>query len=228
MENGRYKYELHCHTAETSRCGKVPGAQVVDIFRSRGYDGVVITDHYSQHTFYGADAFRAGRMHEKFLAGYRAAKEAAGDDFTVLLGMELRCWNSAIDYLVYGVTEEFVETAGNLLFKYARRFHRLARENGMLVVAPHPFRMYPLMPAVRYIDGCEIFNSKESDANNGKALLWAEKNNFEIRTSGSDFHRTTHEFFSGILTDEKITGNDDLVHILKSGAFEPILRNPGD
>ncbi len=225
MENGRYKYEIHCHTAETSRCGKVPGAQAVEIFKSRGYDGIVITDHYSQHTFMGGEAFRAGRLHEKYLAGYRAAKEAAGDDFTVLLGMELRCFNSAIDYLVYGVTEEFVETAGNLLFKYARRFHRIARENGMLVIAPHPMRMHPLMPAARYIDGCEIFNSKESDENNARALLWAEKHNLGIRTSGSDFHRTTHEFFSGIMTEEKITTNEDLIRILRSGEFEPVLRS---
>ncbi len=223
MENGKYKYEIHCHTDETSRCGRVPAAESVRLFKSKGYDGMVITDHYSQMTFRETGIFNSGRMAEKFLRGYRSAVQEADDDFTVLLGMELRCWNSAIDYLVYGVTEDFVLKSGNLLFKYARRFYRLAQENGLLVVAPHPFRMYPLMPSVKYIDGCEIFNSKESDENNEKAKQWAEKNNLKIRMSGSDFHRLTHKRYSGILTEERINTNDDLLRILKSGEFEPIF-----
>ena len=95
----------------------------------------------------------------------------------------------------------------------------------MLVIAPHPLRMHPLMPAAKYIDGCEIFNSKESDENNAGALQWADKHNLKIRTAGSDFHRTTHGFFSGILTDEKINTNDDLIRILKNGDFELIMRD---
>ena len=225
MENGKYKYELHCHTDETSRCGRVPAAEAVGLFKSKGYDGMVITDHYSQMTFGELGVFNSGEMAETFLKGYRAAKQAADEDFTVLLGMELRCWNSAIDYLVYGVTEEFIENSGNLLFKYARRFCRLAQKNNMLVVAPHPLRMHPFMPAAKYIDGCEIFNSKESDENNAGAQQWADKNNLKVRISGSDFHRTTHGFFSGILTDEKINTNDDLIRILKNGDFELIMRD---
>ncbi len=224
MENGKYKYEIHCHTDETSWCGKVPADELVEIYKSKGYDGVVITDHYSQMTFREFKIFKSRYMAEKFLRGYRKAKAAAGDDFTVLLGMELRGWNSAIDYLVYGVTEEFIENSGNLLFKYARRFYKIAKANGFLVIAPHPYRMNPFMPALKCIDGCEIYNSKESAENNANAAKWADKHNLKIRTSGTDFHRRTHEKFSGILTDERITSNDDLLRILRSGNFELILN----
>lgn len=222
MENGKYKYEIHCHTDETSNCGRVPAAQLVEIFKSKGYDGAVITDHYSQMTFKGFDVFKAGKMYDKFLLGYRTAKQAAGDDFTVLLGMEIRGVCSPIDYLVYGVTEDFVKSSGNMLFKYAHGFYKLAQKNNMLVIAAHPYRMYPVLPRYNDVDGAEIFNGKESDENNAKALLWAKKHNFKILTSGSDFHRTTHQNFRGILTDEPIKTNDDLLRILRSGQYEVV------
>lgn len=224
MENGKYKYELHCHTEETSNCGRTPAAELVRIYKERGYDGVVITDHYSQMTFKKTNAFKAGKLYEKFLRGYRAAKDVAGDDFTVLLGMELRGWCSPIDFLVYGITEEFVENCGNLLFKYSRRFYKIAKKQGFLVVGAHPYRMYPVLPGIKVIDGMEVYNSKESRENNLKALARAEKYGVKILTSGSDFHRTNHSRFGGILTKEPIKTNADLLRILKSGDFERITN----
>jgi len=219
MENGKYKYELHCHTAETSSCGRVNGAQIVEIYKSKGYDGVVITDHYSSLTYPGFKMLKAGNRH---LDGYNAVKEAAGDDFTVLLGMEYRGFASLIDYLIYGVTEEFVKKSGNMLFKYIRRVSKLAHKNGMLVVAAHPYRMDPFHPKAKYIDGAEIVNGKESKDSNKSAAKWAKKHDIEILTTGSDFHRTTQDNFKGILTDEPIKTNDDLIRILKAGEFEVI------
>lgn len=224
MENGKYKYEIHCHTDETSNCGRVPAARLVEIYKERGYDGVVITDHYSQMTFKEKDAFKAGKLYDQFLLGYRTAKEAAGDDFTVLLGMELRGWCSAIDFLVYGMTEDFVKSNGNLLFKYCHRFYKLAKKNGFLIIGPHPYRMFPIRPSLHAVDGIEIYNGKESKEHNQKALAWAKKHNVKIMTSGSDFHRDTHTNFSGILTDEPIKTNDDLIRILKSGNYETITN----
>ena len=222
MENGKYKYELHCHTDEVSNCGRVPGAELVEIFKSKGYDGVVITDHYSQMTYPRLKCLHPDNEH--FLEGYLNAKEAAGDDFTVLLGMEIRGFCSPIDFLVYGVTEDFVRNAGNLIFKYSHRFYRIAKKNNMLVIGAHPYRMFPVLPGYRVIDGAEVYNSKESADNNAKALAWAKKHNLAILTSGSDFHRKTHSAFGGILTDEPIKSNEDLLRILKSGRFELITQ----
>lgn len=221
MENGKYKYEIHCHTDETSNCGRVPAAELVELYKSKGYDGVVITDHYSRMTYKRKLQF----LHpdnEHFLEGYRNAKAAAGENFTVLLGMEKRAFASPIDYLVYGMTEEFVLSHGNLVFRYIHLFRHWAKKAGFIIVGAHPYRMFPSMPILHCIDGVEVYNGKESRENNQKALKWAEKHGKTIMTSGSDFHRTTHTNFSGILTEEPIRTNDDLLRILKSGKFERI------
>ena len=41
-----YKYEMHCHTAEGSKCGRATGAEMADFYKSMGYSGLVISDHF--------------------------------------------------------------------------------------------------------------------------------------------------------------------------------------
>ena len=221
--DGKYKYELHCHTKEVSACGQVPAAELVRLYKAKGYDGVVITDHYSALTYPGLRMFQMHDRVDSYLCGYRAALEAAPADFTVLLGMEKRAYLSPIDFLVYGVTEELLRENGNLLFVYARRFCEIAHRYGALVVAAHPFRMAPFKANPKVVDGAELFNGKQSPDGNRKAVQWAQKHQLPIRTYGSDFHRKTHRNFSGILTTEPIRSNEDLLRILRTGRFEPVF-----
>lgn len=223
--DGRYKYELHCHTKEVSACGQVPAAELVRLYREKGYDGVVITDHYSGLTYPGLRKFQMRSRTDSYLRGYRAALEAAPDDFTVLLGMEKRAYLSPIDFLVYGVSEQMLRESGNLLFRYSRRFYKTAQKYGALVVAAHPFRMNPFKANPKFIDGAEIFNGKESSEGNRKAVQWAEQNGIPLRTAGSDFHRMSHKNFSGILTETPIRTNEELLRILCTNAFEPITAD---
>ena len=46
-----YKYELHCHTGAVSRCGRVEPEKIVEMYVGAGYNGIVVTDHYSPMTF---------------------------------------------------------------------------------------------------------------------------------------------------------------------------------
>ena len=49
--------------------------------------------------------------------------------------------------------------------------------------------------------------------------------NLKIKTSGSDCHRVTGAGISGIITNEPIKTNDDLLSILKNGEFEIIEKD---
>lgn len=220
----KYKYELHCHTGAVSRCASIEPEKAVELYKSKGYDGMVITDHYSVQTFLDRHLFAPQKDAEFYLESYRRAKAAAGDDFTVLLGMELRFYGNGNDYLVYGVTPEFIKNNGNLMTMYSRRFHNLCRENNMIFVQAHPFRPYIFRTNPKYLDGCEICNAKNRKSGiNEKAVKWAEENNMAVRVGGSDLHRESQaDNLGGIITEEKIKTNDDLIRILKSGKFEVI------
>ena len=219
-----YKYELHCHTGEVSRCASCPAARMVEIYKEKGYSGMVVTDHYSPQTFLDRHLFAPQKEVDFYISGYEKALEAAGDDFTVLFGMELRFYGNGNDYLVYGLTPDFLRKYGNLMTYYPRRFHELCKENNMIFLQAHPFRPYVFRTNPKYLDGCEIYNAKGKDTDiNDKAAEWAEKNGMKIRVGGSDLHHESKaDNLSGIITNEKITSNDDLLRILRSGEFRII------
>lgn len=148
-------------------------------------------------------------------------KKAAGKDFTVLLGMELRHYATGNDYLIYGVTEEFLYNAGNLMMKGLPQMRRFCDENGFLLYQAHPFRPYITRGGIKYLHGVEVYNGKCPEKENSKAYEWAKRNG-KLMASGSDFHREEHLARGGIITDKRITSNKELTEALKSQRFEII------
>lgn len=218
----KYKYELHCHTKEVSRCGQVPAAEIVQMYKDAGYSGIVITDHYSPMTYNLTTVACPQNAVDFYINGYKEALKAADDDFTVLLGMELRYYATANDFLVYGVTEDFLRNNGNLMKLYPRRFYKKAKQNNMIVVQAHPFREWMIRINPKYLDGAEVHNGKTSLEGNKKAAEWAKASNMQIQLSGSDFHRPKNLATGGIITNEPIKTNDDLLRILRSGEYKMI------
>lgn len=215
----KYKYELHCHTGCVSQCGRVQPEEIVKLYKEKGYNGIVVTDHYSPLTF--KPNWCPQKQVDFYLEGYRRMKKTAGDDFTVLLGMELRHYGTANDYLVYGVEEDFLYSAGNLMVPWEKKAFKMLHDRGYMIFQAHPFR-----PGIRrcnpeLIDGIEVYNGKCNRKENEKAMNWARENNLLV-CSGSDFHTIKNLALGGIITDEPINNNDDLLRILKAQAFERI------
>ncbi|MGN0521043.1 MAG: PHP domain-containing protein [Eubacterium sp.] len=217
----RYKYELHCHTGCVSRCGRVEPEEIVKLYKEKGYSGIVVTDHYSPMTFKPLRLACPQKEMDFYLEGYRRMKKAAGSDFTVLLGVELRHYFTANDYLIYGITEEFLYNAGNLLNVWEKEVKRFCEENGFLVFQAHPFRVGIRRCNPDYIDGVEIYNGKTEKELNDKAYQWAKEEN-KLIVSGSDFHTVKNLARGGIITDKPIKTNNDLLEVLKSQNFEII------
>ena len=216
-----YKYELHCHTKGVSDCGRVTPQEIAQLYYEKGYDGIVVTDHYSPLTFYKKNLFNPQKYADYYLAGYRKMKEYAGDKITILLGMELRHYLTANDYLIYGVDEDFIYNGGNLMTLWERSAYKYAKENGCLMFQAHPFRVGIRRCNPDYIDGVEVYNGKTDRERNEQALKWAQENG-KLMCSGSDFHTLEHLARGGIITDRKITSNADLLEVLKSQEFERI------
>lgn len=214
-----YKYELHCHTGCVSRCGRVEPEEIVKLYKEKGYNGIVVTDHYSPMTF--DRNWCPQKQIDFYLSGYRRMKAAAGDGFTVLLGMELRHYFTANDYLIYGIDEDFLYKAGNLMKVWEKDVYALAKSRGYLVYQAHPFRTGIRRCNPDYIDGVEVYNGKTNKRQNDEALNWAEENN-KLMVSGSDFHTVKNLARGGIITTEPINNNDDLLRILKTQNFRRI------
>ncbi len=220
MEKRTYKYELHCHTSDVSLCAASSAVEAVEFYKSAGYDGIVITDHYSPQTFLFHKSLFPHKYIDRYTKGYRRAKEAAGENFTVLLGCEVRFFCTIDDFLIYGVTEDFLKKSGNLMKLYLKRLFKLCDENGLLLLEAHPFRELRFRHNPKYLHGCEVFNGKDKGRPaNDKARIWAESCGFAVTTSGGDFHNKKDAVPGGIITEEPIKTNEDLLRILRSGSF---------
>ena len=219
-----YKYEIHCHTKEVSRCGQLPVEDLIKKYKEAGYSGIVLTDHYSPMTFDIPDFFSKKKAIDHYLKAWQIAKKYNDENFTVLLGMELRFYATINDYLVYGITEEMLYKLPFLLSTYIGKASRMLRERGCLFIQAHPSRKFITHADPKHLDGVEVFNAKATKEENESSLKWAEEIKAKIKTSGSDCHRESGVGLGGIITTEPIKSNDDLIRILKSGEYK-LIKN---
>ena len=221
----QFKTELHAHTSEVSPCGHVTAPEVAERFIAEGYTSLVITNHSCDYVI---DTLK-GSWQEKmdyYMYPYHLMREHAGDRLNVILGCELRFEGNINDYLIYGITEDFLRENPDLHKMSLRSFAPLARENGFLVVQAHPFRNEIQIVPPALLDGMETFNGTPSyDGRNSIADAWAKRYNL-IRTSGSDFHNPDQHGTGGILTSAAIRTGEELVAVLKSGNYTLHCEGP--
>ena len=185
MLGNMFKIELHCHTDESSCCGKVPAAEIVQLYKDAGYDGIVITDHLSAVI----DKPCWEESVDYLMAGYKAALDA-GEKLGVKIyfGSEIRFPDSPNDYLLLGISPKLIAENPFIYKTTLKDFRRFADANGILIVQAHPFRN-PCTPAeALYLDGMEIFNGHIGhDSHNDLAEAYCAANEL-IPTAGSDCH----------------------------------------
>ena len=222
-----YKFELHAHTSECDRDAHLSAKELVHLYKEAGYDGMVITDHYIErfYTLWFPEEIQ-GLTHEqqvsRWLKGFRTAREEGEKiGFTVLPGAEVRFDTYPNDYLLYGVHEEFFYTVPRLNeLKNVKELLALMPE-GVCVVHAHPFRNGMAVANPSKLFGIEVFNGGTDKFRNEMARIYAEHYGVAM-TSGSDIHDKSRLAKGGILTEEKIRTPEDLVRVLRSGAYQLI------
>lgn len=214
------KIEMHTHTSEASPCANVSAGQIPALYQQVGYDAVVITDHYCKWAQDQSGSETVEAYAQYFLNGYRTAR-AAGDKigFPVLLGAEVNLPDSPNDYLLYGITEEFIMKHPELHEMSLEELYSLCHKESVLLLQAHPYRTYctPADPA--YLDGAESYNGNPRHNNqNELAETWTQKYHM-IQSSGSDFHELEDVAKGGIETAFPVTDTRTLYQVLRSGDY---------
>lgn len=211
---------MHAHTSEGSPCGHVPGIEVAREYKKKGFDAVVITNHFDEDLLRDFGSTDRERM-ERYLLGYRrAADEGERCGVRILFGMELRIVSGPEDFLLYGVTPDFVFEHPDLCQKTLLQVHDICRRAGALLIQAHPFRA-PCSPQnAADLDGIEVHNAHPQHRNhNEMARQWASENPHFILTSGSDYHDLDNPSLGGIVTEEDVSDCVELARLLREGRF---------
>lgn len=213
-----YKIETHLHVSEVSPCAKLTAAEMIKLYHEAGYSTVFVSDHYKKVYFDKLGELPWEEKTERFLSGYRKAKEA-GDacGITVLQAAELAFVDTPNHYLIYGISKEFLNKYPNLSEKSVEEFYEIAKENNLLVIQAHPYREPNNFPTLHCVDGVEIYNSNpRHDDHCDKAEQLCEGKALYI-TGGSDAHRVEDVGKAGILSETPIHTVEEFISLIKSG-----------
>lgn len=217
-----YFYEMHCHTSEGSDCSSSTGEEMAVYYKSLGYDGIFITDHF----FNGNSRINStmpGESWKKRVEAYckgfeNAEKKGREIGLEVFFGFEFNYMGT--EWLVYGLSKEWLLENEKIMDMKPPRFLKYFRESGGYVVQAHPFREAPYIDTVRilpdYVDGIEVFNAKNCGRANDIAKFYATAKEIP-QTCGSDCHHDKDDNLCAMGCEVKINSVSEFFERLRNG-----------
>ena len=216
---GGFLFDTHVHTAESSPCADLTAEETVQAYHAAGFSGFCVTDHYNARVFerWGFPTWK--ETVDELLSGYRRAAECgAALGMVILPGAEIRFPGSINDYLLFGLTEEFLYAYPDLHTYAPADFRRLMDAHGILVFQAHPCRGKSRPAEPWFLDGMEVLNwSQTQNPNNDKAADYAREHGLHV-SAGSDCHEEGDPGRHGILTDTRMQTMEQLLAALQSPA----------
>lgn len=222
-----YRYETHLHTKEVSACGYTHAKDYIKFYMDRGYDGIIFTDHFFNGNCGVAKNLPWEERVDAFCRGYELAREE-GDrvGFSVFFGWEFNF--DGDEYLTYGLDKAWLKAHPEIMTDTREAYYKKVHEAGGLIVQAHPYRERGYLDAIRlnpyYVDAAEYINIGNEPYMDELALDYAEAYGLPV-TGGTDMHNIEWgQTPSGVETEERLTGIEDYVRIVRSGeGFRPIL-----
>lgn len=223
-----YRIELHAHTKPESSCSEIEPDVLAETYKSLGYDGVCVTNHFMGYNLHKDGEYMEGETKEErlnyYLNGYRKAKEH-GDKIgiKVYLGLEIRfSKENENDYLIYGVDDEITSLCYDNFREDLAYFRKNVSLPNSVFIQAHPMRNGMELMDPELLDGVETFNMHPGhNASIGKVIKYAKENNFRITTAGGDYHHKNrgHEGVSALRTKVLPNNSFELAEILKKGDY---------
>ena len=223
-----YIYETHMHTSPVSACARVSVEDALKHYKSAGYTGVFMTDHfidgninlevrnlpYEDRINFYFSAYEEGRV----------IGEEIGLD--VFPGIEMTYGGT--DFLVYGIDKEWCLAHKDMDKMKKSDLLRLLMAEGALVIQAHPFREAAYIDHIRLfprcVEGVEVFNANRNEFENGMADKYAESYSL-LRFAGTDNHQGGGQaLFGGMATEEIIESVEHFIRLVRRGEAKPFRR----
>ncbi len=214
-----FLYELHTHSAESSRCAKNSAVEMARAHRDAGYTGMVLTNHnWGGNTAIDRELCWHDFVESFFEPVIRAKEWGEANDFQVFTGYEAGF--DGTEFLIYGIEVEWMYDHPELRDATVEEQFDIIHSGGGIVVHAHPFREAFYIKEIRlfpqYVDGIEAVNATHSSPYspsdnmefNEKALKYARELGMFI-TGGSDTH-STDLFGGGTAFSTRLSDGADL------------------
>ena len=219
-------FDMHVHSAEGSPCAVIKKEELVEKYKEKGFDGLVLTNHLSKWSMSSHHKLDYPDFCKLIYEVYLSTKEL-GDKIglKVLFGQELKleCTGSN-DYLVYGLSYEQLIDYGDMMMWTPERLREVSEKDGFVFYQAHPFRDHMKIVPPNNLYGVEVFNGCHDDKFiDTMANLWADKYGLR-KIAGSDCHVADRVGMAGVKFLQPIMNNDDLLSALKENNYYLVER----
>jgi len=218
------KFSMHVHTLGRSPCGKVEPKRIVNLYKEKGYDAIIITDHYMKWIFAMNNVDTAKQKFDFFIRGYKETQSYGKEqNLMVFLGMELNLCkynrlNSTYpvhEFLLYGISESFVKKHPYLYELTQQELFDLCNKNNIVMVQAHPFRPKTAVADPEFMHGAEVLNkNKRHDSFDEQAAAFCKEHNL-IPLASDDFHEEEDVGQVGMLFPDDTTSIKKVAQYLK-------------
>lgn len=218
-----YKYETHLHTSPVSKCAIASVRESLEFYKSLGYDGVFITNHFIQ----GNMTKPEGATYEELIAFYFSDYEAAlamSEEIGIKVFCAVEISYRGTDFLVFGLDKEwFLSHPEILTMKFSDELC-LMRESGAFISQAHPFREAGYIGHIRLFprttDAVEVINASMDKFVNDMAAHYADAYGL-LKTAGSDNHSASaRKSLAGMAFEEPVTDVFDFIERVRGGEGE--------
>ena len=218
-----FKYETHLHTSPVSACAHASVKEALQFYKSMGYDGVFITNHFIDGNISIHKSKPYAEKIEFFFSDYeKGVKLGKEIGIKVFCGVEQSYCGT--DFLIYGLDKEWFLKHSEI--EQMSKSEELAyyMKNGALVIQAHPFREASYIDHIRLYPGCvhgvEVINAERTDFENKMAEIYAENYGL-LKFAGSDNHKgKKQKKLAGICSPVPIPNVQDFVQRVKNGEME--------
>ena len=214
-----FRYETHLHTAPVSKCAASTVEEQLRFYKSLGYDGVFITNHFLDGNINIDKTLPYEEKVEFYFSDYYEALALSKEiGIKVFLGVEISYRGT--DFLIYGLDKEWFLAHPEIMdMKKSEELPFLA-SHGALVIQAHPYRQDRHIDHIRLfphcIEGVETVNACRTELENRMADIYADAYGF-VKTAGTDNHigsRITH--LAGMESDTPLTDEADFIRRIRN------------
>lgn len=226
----QFKYDIHVHCSENSKCAPCPGKLIARGYAKAGYTGIVMTNHFlgGFGTVYSPEDWK--REATGFLSGYQNAKEEGERlGLDVFFGWEYN--HRGADLLTYGLDLDWLLAHPDMTTWEANRYFDEVHKGGGFIIHAHPFRQAGHIAAIQLFpdktDAVEVYNGSHyascySPAFNDRAL-WYAQTYHKVQTAGSDTHGLNASGYplrgGSMIFDRRIGSIHEMIDLIRNNRF---------
>ncbi len=218
-----FKYETHLHTAPVSRCARATVRESLEFYKSIGYDGVFITNHFIDGNVNINEPMTYEEKINFYCSDYEEGLKLSEEvGIKVFFGVELSY--KGTDFLVYGLDKEWFLNHPEIENMKKRDELEFMMESGALVIQAHPYREAGYIDHIRLfprsVHGVEVINASRDEFTNNMAKHYADSFGL-LHFAGSDNHSASaQKKLAGMSSEKPIFIEEEFVTLAKKNQLK--------